>query len=127
MNWFTSLFEKDDWRFVGEVVENYSTINTITKQKLGDYTVTYYLYENQHGDRKFDVIDTDPGRGKLDVSVLPNNDWVFRCLEYTKTVYPWLNGFNNPDFPTYEKVPVYDFKRKLEKQQNDQISQQDTT
>lgn len=111
MNWFTRLFEKDDWRFVGKVDAHY--ISTDDLGQSTDYVLTYYLYENQHGERKFDVIDSNRNRGDLKVKRLGKNDWVFRSKNYREIVHPWLTGFRNPDFPTYESAPQHDFKRLL--------------
>ena len=112
MNWWTKIFgEPDDWRFVGQVHSPYHYKNTTPGKK---YSLTYYLYENQDGDRKFDVIDTDEDRGDINVNSLKKTDWVFRSEQYRKIVHPWLTGFRNPDFPTYETAPQHDFKRLLE-------------
>ena len=116
MNWFKKLFEKDDWRFVGKVNSKYKITNKVTGTHLSTYELIFYLYENQHGERKFDVIDTDPDRGNIDVDRLSKNDWVFRCAEYVNVVHPWLNGFRNKKFPTYDKAPMHDMKRFLEEE-----------
>jgi hypothetical protein len=111
MNWFTKYFEKDDWRFVGQVDSPY--ISTDYLGQGTDYTLTYYLYENQNGERKFDVIDSKGNRGDVKVGKLDKNDWVFRSKHYREIVHPWLTGFRNPDFPTHKTAPNHDFKRLL--------------
>ena len=111
MNWWTKIFgEPDDWRFVGKVDNKYQSGGYPKESHI----LSYYLYENQHGKRKFDVIDTDPERGDINVKKLSKTDWVFRNKDYRHTVHPWFTGFRNPDFPTYETAPQHDFKRLLE-------------
>jgi hypothetical protein len=114
MGWFKKLFEKDDWRFVGHVNALY--VNTDLRGDKTNYKLTYYLYENQHGERKFDVIDSHPDRGDLRVDVLKKTDWVFRNTHYREVIHPWLTGFRNKKFPTYDKAPMYDMKRFLEEE-----------
>lgn len=116
INWLKKLVEKDDWRFVGKVTSKYKVTQKITGTHLGSYQLVFYLYENQHGERKFDVIDTDPDRGDIDVSRLDKTDYVYRCDEYLNIIHPWINGFRNKNFPTYDKVPHYDMKRFLEEE-----------
>ena len=109
MSWWTNIWgEPDDWRFVGKVDSPYNYKSSGQK-----HTLTYYLYENQDGGRKFDVIDTDEDRGDINVDRLDKKDWVFRSKQYRNTVHPWLGGFRNPDFPTYDKVKQHDMKRLL--------------
>jgi len=111
MSWWTDIFgEPDDWRFVGQIEAPYHYKTTKPPQK---YSLTYYLYENQDGERKIDVIDSDSDRGDINVGSLRKTDWVFRSEEYRKIVHPWLGGFRNPDFPTYDKVKQRDMKRLL--------------
>lgn len=109
MNWIIKLFEKADWRFVGQIKAPYH-LQTVPKIH---HTLTYYLYEDQNGNRKIDVIDSDSDRGDLNVKSLDKTDWVFRNKHYTGVIHPWLTGFRNPDFPTYESAPRHDFKRLL--------------
>lgn len=108
--WTKILGEPDDWRFVGQVNNEYHHKGTTPQQK---FVLTYYLYENQHGKRKFDVIDSDADRGDLIVDNLKKTDWVFRNKDYRDTIHPWLTGFRNPNFPTYETAPAHDFNRLL--------------
>ncbi len=115
MGWFRKFFEKDDWRFVGQVESPYKHQRSPVHD-WEPFELTYYLYENQHGDRKFDVIDSRPHRGDLDVDELNKNDWVFRNDQYRTIIHPWMNGFRNKKFPTYEKAPMHDFKRFLEEE-----------
>jgi hypothetical protein len=75
--------------------------------------INYYLYENQDGERKFDVADSM--RGDNDVKKLEKDDIVFRLKMYRQTVKPWLDGRLDPDIPTYESIPRRDFKRALTK------------
>ena len=113
MSWWTNIFgEPDDWRYVGTVEAPY--INTDRFGKKNNLVLTYYLYEQQDGKRKFDVIDSDPDRGDINVDSLKKTDWVFRNTNYRSKVHPWLNGFRDPDFPVYDKVETHDFKRLLE-------------
>jgi hypothetical protein len=110
MSLWTKIFgEPDDWRYVGKVNSPYFYKSTGDK-----YVLTYYLYENQDGKRKFDVIDSNEDRGDINVNSLDKKDWVFRTKDYRHVVHPWLNGFRNPDFPTYKTAPNHDFKRLLE-------------
>lgn len=115
MGWFRKLFEKDDWRFVGMVEAPYKH-QAYVNRDWEKYKLTYYLYENQHGERKIDVIDSRYDRGNLDVDKLEPNDWVFRCDQYRDIVHPWLTGFRNKKFPTYEKAPMHEMKRLLEEE-----------
>lgn len=105
--------EPIDWRFVGCVEVGYRH-QAADEEDWVSYEMSYYLYENQHGDRKIDVIDSRPGRGDLNVKKLTKTDWVFRNDDYRNVIHPWLTGFRNKKFPTYEKAPMHDFKRMLE-------------
>lgn len=117
MSWFTKIFgEPDEWRMVKELESTY--INTHhqlqgsaivpVEQKVN---INYYLYENQDGERKFDVADSL--RGDNSVPKLDKNDIVFRLKIYRQTVKPWLDGRVDPDIPRYDKVKHHDMVRLL--------------
>lgn len=111
-NWFTSRFEKIEWRLCATIEVAVSHVDRITKARVSG-TLYYYLYEDQHGERKFDAADTL--RGDMLLSDLGKNDFVYRCEEYLVRVKPWINGRYDPEVKDYDQVPVEDFKRKLSK------------
>jgi len=75
------------------------------------HNINYYLYENQHGDRKFDVADSM--RGDRHIKKLAIDDIVFRLKIYRKTVKPWLDGQYNPEIPSHESIKAKEFKDRL--------------
>ena len=111
-------FEKSEWRLCAH--HEYKYVVTYLPNhryyKVGgnnksDEILTYYFYEDQFGNRKIDVIDSDTG--DLDIKLLRKNHFVFRSKYYRNTVRPWLDGRDDPNIPRYEQVPVNDFERKL--------------
>jgi len=97
------LLTKKDWRLVKTVTSGYHITNNLTKAKIKEgCELTYYLFENQFGDRKFDVADSE--QGDLKVSTLDDNDYVFRCKDYRDTIKPWVAGGYNPEIPNYYSV-----------------------
>ena len=111
MNWFTKILgirPKAEWRMCKQVKTVF-----VSHDASGDvdYDLSYYLYENQYGERKFDVVDSK--RGDRDVKEMQKNDITYRLLVYRETVKPWLDGRLDPEIPTYDQVPVDDFKTAL--------------
>ncbi len=125
MNWFTKLFEaaeKPDWRLCANIDNKYITQLTPRSpdykvndpnNNCTDHTYTYYLYENQFGERKFDVIDTQ--HGDLKVDKLPSDSFVFRNKKFREKIRSWLDGRYDPDIPDYETIPKNDFQNRLAK------------
>ena len=117
MNWLTKLFEKADWRLVKEYQAQYvsykfAPLEPDKKIAEREEETTYYLYEDQNGNRKFDVVDSQAG----DIDIKSNaakKTWTFRSPEYRYTIRPWLDGRHNADIPSYEQVPIDDFKSVL--------------
>ena len=110
MGWFKKLFEKDDWRLCGTVVVPIVHTDPLRQQKTGK--LFYYLYENQHGDRKYDIADTF--RGDYDLKVMPKDDFIFRNEDYLTKVKPWMDGRKITGVTSYAKVPIHDFKNRLD-------------
>ena len=111
MKIFKNLFsrEKQDWRLVKVQEFGYEMKYFRHHPRYGQFddnkehfTMTYYFYEDQNGNRKIDAIDEQ--RGDLDLKKLEKDDWVFRNNYYRKTIRPWLDGVYDPDIPTYESV-----------------------
>lgn len=117
-NWVTKFFEKPDWRLVKEIQADY--IHYQFRREAPDervneneHEMTYYLYEDQDGNRKFDVVDGM--LGDIDVnSEAAKKTWTFRSEEYRYTIRPWLDGRTDPDIPRWDKVKQHDFKRILD-------------
>lgn len=100
---FTRLFTKKDWRLVKKLEQRYRVVNSITGDTMSDnHSIVYYLFENQFGDRKFDVVDSQ--KGDLKVSSLQADDYAFRCELYLETVHGWLKGGYDPEIPNYYSV-----------------------
>jgi len=98
---FKKFFTKKDWRRVATIEVPIVETNPLQNEpKKG--TLYYYLYENQFGDRKYDVADTF--RGDYDIDDVEERDVTFRCEEYLKTVKPWLEGDYDPEITDYEGV-----------------------
>ena len=95
-----------DWRFVKQFDSPYHIKNTTPLKK---HILTYYLYENQYGDRKFDVIDSDAARGDLKIKDLKKTDWVFRTKQYRETLRAWLDGAYDPQIPSYDSIKAKEF------------------
>ncbi len=115
MSLWTKIFgEPSDWRLVKEIQAGYVSykfdpLKPETKINERDQEMTYYLYEDQDGNRKFDVVDSQ--EGDIDVnSVAAKKTWTFRSEDYRYTIRPWMDGRHNPEIPSYEQVPVDDFK-----------------
>ena len=117
MSWFSRLFEKADWRLVKEIQAGYihyqySKLDPEERINENSYEITYYLYENQFGKRKFDVVDGL--LGNIDInSREAKESWTFRSDEYRSTIRPWLDGRHDPDIKSYDQIPVSDFQRRL--------------
>lgn len=112
MSWWTKIWgEPDDWRLVKiHECPYHSTLRpshpsySITNPDANrtNYEYTYYLYENQNGGRKVDVIDSD--KGDLDIDKESKNSFVFRNSDYRQIIRPWLDGQYNPKIPSYESI-----------------------
>lgn len=138
MSVWTKIFgepaEEPNWRLCGTIKgEYFSRLNprhpdydlTDSKKNETDHQLTYYLYEDQFGNRKFDVIDSD--RGDLDLEeikkdaygktglVIPKDDILYRIKRYREKIRPWLDGRYDPDIPDYETIPKNDFQNRLAK------------
>lgn len=117
MNWFTKYFEKADWRLVKEIQAGYvhyeyHRLRPAERINESENEMTYYLYEDQFGNRKFDVVDNR--LGDIDInSKEAKNSWTFRSDEYRYTIRPWLDGRTDPDIPRHDKIPAHDYKRLL--------------
>lgn len=118
MSWWTTIFgEPADWRLCTQIDADYVSrlqpghprynFNVATENETA-YTYTYYLYEDQDGNRRFEVIDTQDG--DLNMEKEPKNSFVYRNREFRNKIRPWLDGRVDPDIPSYEQVPVDDFK-----------------
>ena len=123
MSWFSGLLKKaeeaeqSDPRLVKQIQSGYvytqfhpDTPKDIVNEQ--EEELTFYLYEDQFGNRKFDAVDSR--KGDINIKTAAKNEWLFRCETYRHTVRPWLDGRANPDIPTYESVPRRDFKKVLE-------------
>lgn len=100
---FTRLFTKKDWRLVKKLEAKYAIRNDITlKVTSRGHVLTYYLFENQFGDRKFDLVDSE--KGDLRVESLKSDDFAFRSDMYRKQVHSWLKGGYDPEIPNYYSV-----------------------
>ena len=121
MSLWTIIFgEPDDWRMVKlHACEYYSQLKPLHPEynhsdpnaNKTDHEYTYYLYENQHGNRKIDVIDTQ--RGDLDIKDEAKDSFVFRNADYRTIIRPWLDGSYDPDIPSYESIKAKEFKDNL--------------
>ena len=111
MNWFSTLFEKDEWRMCGTVETPIVKTEPILRD-TSKGTLHYYLYENQNGERKFDVADTF--RGDVDLEDVDKADIVYRSHEYLEKVKPWVDGRKITGVVAYDKVKHHDFKKRLE-------------
>lgn len=117
MSWFSDFFEKADWRLVKEIQAGYVSyrldpINTDKHLGESKEEVSYYLYENQFGKRKFDAVDSREGEVNIH-SVSSRTSWTFRSQEYRYTIRPWMDGRLDPKIPSYEQAPVNDFHAQL--------------
>lgn len=111
MGWFSKFFEKEDWRMVGQLECPIVRSNRIIdKEEKG--VLYYYLYENQFGDRRFDVADSF--RGDLELDKIPDRDIVYRSEEYLTQVKSWLGGRKVTGITSYAKAPMHDLKNRLE-------------
>jgi len=123
MSLWTKIFgEPADWRLCRTL--DYSYHNKLLPPhpmynlrddaaNITDHTYTYYLYENQYGERKFDVIDTKDG--DVNVKSLEKNNFVFCNKKFRTQIRPWLDGRYDPEIPDYETVPKNDFQNRLAK------------
>ena len=116
MSWFSNFFEKKDWRLVKELQAGFVHVQRDRKtgKRAGEtsHEVTYYLYENQFGKRKFDAVDSLHGDIDVD-SHTAKDTWTFRSEVFRYTIRPWLDGRHDPDIQDYEQVEVNDFHRRL--------------
>ena len=118
MNWWTKIFgEPADWRLCKQLDAKYQITYTDgyglaepKKTKRG-CVITYFLYEDQDGNRKFDIVDSE--KGDINIKTLKKTDYAYRCTLYRNTIRPWLSGRFDPEIPSYEQVPVDDFKAVL--------------
>ncbi len=117
-NWLTRFFENPDWRLVKEIQSkyvHYQFRRETPDKRVNENTeeMTYYLYEDQNGNRKFDVVDSM--LGDIDVnSEKAKKTYTFRSEEYRYTIRPWLDGRTDPGIPRWDKVKQHDFKRILD-------------
>lgn len=109
MNWFTRIFQKAEWRLCGTL--EMGVVKEDPYYGKSEGTLYHYLYEDQHGNRKFDVGDTI--RGDLKVSDISKTDIVYRAPNYLTKVKPWLDGRKIPGISAYDKVHHHDMKRTL--------------
>ena len=121
MSWLNKIFgEADDWRLVKiHVTDYFSTLKPAhpdynysdPDDNKTDHEYSYYLYENQHGGRKIDVIDSL--RGDLEMKTEDKRSFVFRNTEYRNIIRPWLDGQYNPEIPSHESIKAKEFKDNL--------------
>lgn len=112
MNYFKKIFTKKDWRLCKKINDGYYIENKLTKEKVKDNCVlTYYLFENQFGARKIDVVDSE--EGNLCVDTIKKDHYAFRNGIYRQTIHPWLKGLNDPKIPNYEGSKRKEFKDSL--------------
>ena len=105
---FTRLFTKKDWRLVKVLEAKYAVRNDITQKVISSgHILTYYLFENQFGDRKFDLVDSE--KGDLRVESLKPDDFAFRSDTYRKQVHGWVKGGYDPEIPNYYSVDHKNF------------------
>lgn len=125
MNWFTDMFtpeEKVDWHLCTQIDEGYRFTQTDrrTGKLVSDETptMTFYLYEDQNGNRKFDVIDGRLGDIDLDTIGKDASEYerhIYGCDLFRNTIRPWLDGRYDPEIPNYETIPKNDFQNRLAK------------
>jgi len=109
MNWFRNFFAKRDRRLVKSVDARYRVTNTVTKEvEKTDCILTYYLYEDQFSNRKFDLVDSEDG--DLDVDDMSQTHWAFRNKIYRDQIKPWIDGRRDPEIPTYESIKAKEMK-----------------
>jgi len=102
-NFLERIFTKKDWRLVKRLDQKYRVVNSITSNIMSDnHVLTYYLFENQFGDRKFDLVDSE--KGDLKVKSLEDDDYALRSDTYRETVHGWLKGGYDPEIPNYYSV-----------------------
>lgn len=112
MNFFKKMFTKKDWRLCKKINSGYEVQNSVTKTIIKERcTVTYYLFENQFGDRKIDVVDSE--EGNIYADTLKKTHYAFRNVKYRETIHPWISGFNDPNIPNYEGSKRKEFKDSL--------------
>ncbi len=111
MNWLPKMFTKKEWRMCATVELVVVEFHPLTKTKKKEGILYYYLYENQYGDRKFDVADTI--RGDMKLNDIPKSDIVYRSEEYLTKVKPWIDGRKIPGVASYDKVHHHDLVRTL--------------
>ena len=117
MSWYSKFFEKSDWRLVKEIQAGYIHYQFRPRDpekrvNESKNEMTYYLYEDQSCNRKFDVVDGMLGDIDID-SQEAKDSWTFKSDEYRYTIRPWLDGRYDPNIPTYDQVEVNDFHRRL--------------
>ena len=118
MSLWTKIFgEPKDWRLVKEIQAGYVSYRvdpSNADKHLGECKeeISYYLYENQFGKRKFDAVDSRDGEININ-SVSSRRSWTFRSQEYRYTIRPWMDGRLDPTIPSYEQAPVNDFHARL--------------
>jgi len=113
MSWWTNIFGgKDEWRMCKQLDTTFISSDAYTRVET-KHNINYYLYENQFGERKFDIADSK--RGDCEVKRLEKDDITFRLRLYRETVKPWLDGRTDPEIPSYESIPRKDFQRILTK------------
>ena len=112
--------EKPDWRLCGQNDSRYyiqykDQITGIEREhkRQDGCVLTYFLYENQFGERKFKLLDSE--EGDLEVSSLPRDHYAYRNKDYRDKIRPWLDGRYDPDFTAYETIPKDDFQNRLAK------------
>jgi hypothetical protein len=110
MNWFTKYFEKAEWRLCGTVEVPITHTHHITDVKTSG-KLYYYLYENQHGTRRFDVADTI--RGDTDMKDIGTTDFAYRCEDYLTKVKPWMDGRKIKGIAAYDKVKHHEMVQSL--------------
>ncbi len=112
MNWLPKVITKKKWRMCATIETSIVSVNRIDpKDNDKEGVLYYYLYENQYGDRKFDVADSF--RGDVDLKNIRKADIVYRADEYLTKVKPWLDGRKIPGIASYDKVHHHDLVRTL--------------
>lgn len=118
MSWWTKIVgEPADWRLCKQLDTKYVISykdafgHDVPEKSKSGCVLTYFLYEDQDGNRKFDLLDSE--EGDINVKTIKKDNYAYRCALYRNTIRPWLDGRYNADIPSYEQVPVDDFKSVL--------------
>ena len=91
IKWIKNKFTKEKYKLVKTITRK---VNVHTPKSSG--TFYFHLFESNRGNRKVEL-GTD-----LQGVVGPLQGLANQIPEYHNIVYPWVNGINDNDIPTYE-------------------------